>query len=160
MGRNHVGPLVEAAREIIARECPAPVALRQTFLAQAATVFRKALEGHERAMLRKDDRVANEYLRTANESLRTASKLGGIDELRPATDTDSPHVRIVFEAWGDNAPAAAIAAAARLSTAPGTTTLPRTAGALSDHRSGREMGQGHRDVDGAAPARDVRSEGT
>ena len=160
MGRSHVGPLVEAARELIARECPTPVALRQTFLAQAATVFRKAIEGHERAAARKDDRVANEFLRTANESLRTASKLGGIDELRPTADTESTGIRIVFEAWGDSAPAAAIAAAARLSTAPGAAALSRPTGALQDHRGGSAVRQGHDVSDGVAPARDVSSGGS
>lgn len=130
VGRNHVGPLVEAARKIIARECPPPTALRQTFLAQSAVIYRKAIEGHERAKTRGDDRVANEFLKTASDALRTASKLGGIDELRPESGTDTPNIRIVFESWGDSAPAAALAAATRLSTAPIAKTFPRQARTL------------------------------
>lgn len=58
--RNHVAPLVAAARERIGRECPPPVALRQTLLARTEATYRKACEGHDRAVARSDERIAKD----------------------------------------------------------------------------------------------------
>ena len=124
--RNWIAPLIKSARERIAREAPPPPALRQTLLARADATYRKACAGHERAVAANDARAANDFLRTANEALRTASKIGGIDELKQ-TDAGTPKFRIVLESWEDGAPAAALAAANRLSTAPRAAALPRPA---------------------------------
>ncbi|MBC5800025.1 MAG: hypothetical protein GIX03_00230 [Candidatus Eremiobacteraeota bacterium] len=147
--RNYVAPLLKSARERIGRECPPPSELRQTYLAQAATIYRKALQGHDSATARNDHRVANEFLKTANDSLRTAATIGGVGELKSEGGSQHPRVRIVFEAFEETAPPAALAAVARLSTAPGAAALSRSPGALPDHRSGREVREGHRVSDGA-----------
>jgi hypothetical protein len=152
---RRVGALVVEARKRIAIETDEPPSASRTKLASRFDkLYREAIESYETCKARGDRKNSSEFLRTAVAVVSQAGKVLGIESL-PSAVGQQPNVRVIFEDFLE-APAAAKAAFARaVQAASGPSEVPQLVGEIQDPGVRSEMGQGLRDDDGAAPARDV-----
>ena len=143
VSRRRVGPLIQAARQSISAEVDqTPIGTRNRLSARLEYLYRQALESYLHAKNNGRLREAADFLRTASDAVAKQARICGIEGLAATVGANNPKVRITFEQF-EGAPPAALAAAARLSAASGSTEVPRLTGEVSGDSGGSAMGKGH-----------------